>query len=55
MEGRPSAPERAKQKNGEIGQGSQRHPARYTEKLPWLYSEQHERGYRGVERNAQHP
>ena len=27
MKGRPSAPEGAKQKNGEIDQGSQRHPA----------------------------
>ena len=32
MEGRPSAPEGVKRKNGEIGQGSQRHPAGYAEK-----------------------
>ena len=32
MEGRPSAPEGAKRKNGKIGQGSQRHPVGYAEK-----------------------
>ena len=32
MEARPSAPEEAKRENGEIGQGSQRHPAGYAEK-----------------------
>ena len=32
MEGRPSVPEGTKRKNGEIGQGSQRHPAGYSEK-----------------------
>ena len=29
MVGRPSAPQRAKRKNGEMGQNSQHHPAGY--------------------------
>ena len=36
MEGRPSAPEGAKLENGEIGEDSQRHPAKYAEKQPSL-------------------
>ena len=34
MEGRPSAPEGVKRKDGEIGEGSWRHPAGYAEKQP---------------------
>ena len=34
MKGRPSAPDRAKRENGEIGEGSQRHPPGYAEKQP---------------------
>ena len=38
MEGRTSAPEGAKRGNGEIVEGSQRHPARYAEKQPSPYN-----------------